>query len=237
MIVPRVHDLYHSNKVNFGSLATDGGIWGVVHKATQGLGFTDPLYKTREALALRAGLLAGAYDFSTDDDVEANVARFVSIVEPSDNIAMVLDFEDSTHNAMSGAEAYEFLDRLAQATGRAPILYGGNRIVEQIDPQDPKWIDMAGWVRLWRARYIRGQPADNAALLKAVGTIPPWTALFMVQYAADGDGPFPHQVPGSEPKADLSVVPFDTKAELAANWAGAPVTKSPTMTAPLKKDE
>jgi len=222
MIVPRVHDLNHNNSVDFTALAA-GGIWGVIHKATQGLGFTDFLYKKREAEALKAGLLVGAYDFSTGDDVTTNVQRFLTVVNPDSTRLMMLDFEDLTHNAMRGAQALEFLDRLAQATGRAPVLYGGNRIVEHVDPQDKGWIDAAKWVRLLRCRYIspRIPIADNAALMKFIGPIPPWTSLWGVQYAADGDGPLPHQVPGSEPRADLDVVAFDTREALAADWPGA----------------
>lgn len=218
MITPNVADMAHFNSVNFTEIAF-GGIWSVIHKATQGLGIKDQMYARRMAAAKEAGFLWGAYDFATHDDPIANAKTFLAFANLGPNDAAVLDFEDNSASEMTGDQAYAWLDTVAQALGRAPMIYGGNRPREQIDHQQAKWIDMAKSVRLWQCRYIGGQPADNAALFAAIPPIAPWTENFLIQYTGDGVGPQPHTVTGLENGADLNVF-NGTKDQLTAAWAG-----------------
>lgn len=221
-IVPMVADLAHFNPVNFAEIKA-AGIRGVIHKARQGIGYGDPMYARRMAAAKMAELLWGAYDFATGDDPISNAATFLAYANLGPNDLAVLDFEDNTQSQMSGDRAYAFLEEVAQRLGRAPCIYGGNRIREEIKPDDPKWIDMAKHVRLWQCRYIKLAPADNAELFRAIAPIPPWTGNFLIQYTGDGVGPPPHTVSGLQNGADLDA--FDgTPDQLAAAWAGAPIT-------------
>ena len=55
-IVPAVVDLYHANSVNFSKLKATG-IWGVAHKAREGVGFVDPAYASQRAMAEQLGFL------------------------------------------------------------------------------------------------------------------------------------------------------------------------------------
>jgi GH25 family lysozyme M1 (1,4-beta-N-acetylmuramidase) len=228
-IVPIVADMAHFNPVNFSQLK-EAGFVGVIHKARQGVGIGDPKYAARMAAAKDAGLRWGAYDFATHDDVAKNVAAFLAYARLEPDDSAWLDFEDNAHSQMTGDQAYEFLDRVAQQLGRACGIYGGNRIRDvdpdtkrpRIDPHDPKWIDMAAAAPLWQCRYIKLQPADNAALFRAIPPIAPWTKNFLIQYAADGVGPAPHTAPGLQNGADLNA--FDGSAdELAAAWPGPAV--------------
>ena len=221
-IVPTVADMAHFNPVNFSDLKAAGFV-GVVHKARQGVGIGDPKYRSRMAAAKDAGLRWAAYDFATHDDVAANVKAFLDFAALEPNDAAVLDFEDNKNSQMTGDQAYEWLDRVAQARGLAPWIYGGNRIREQIDHQAAKWIDMAKVVLLWQCRYIRLQPADNEELFRAIPPIAPWSANFLIQYAADGVGPQPHTAPGLQNGADLNAF-NGTPVELAAAWAGQAVS-------------
>ena len=219
MIVPNVADFNHANEVNFAEIKA-AGIWAVILKARQGVGFGDPAYGRRRALAKQLGLLVGAYDFATGDPVAENVADFLAYAALDDDDMPFLDFENNTESEMSAAQAYEFLDSVAQKLGRPCAIYGGNRIREQIDPQDQKWIDMAKTAPLWQCRYIASQPADNAALFAAIKPIPPWTANFIIQYTGDGMGPRPHSVQGLQNGADLDVF-NGTRDQLAAAWGKA----------------
>jgi GH25 family lysozyme M1 (1,4-beta-N-acetylmuramidase) len=224
-IIPNVADFNHANSVNFTSIAA-AGIWGVFMKARQGIGFGDPAYKKRYPLALQCGLLVGAYDFATGDLVATNVDDFLAFANLAPTDAACLDFEDNTQSQMTGDQAYEFLDRVNQKRGLACWIYGGNRIREQIDPQQAKWIDMAKVTPLWQCRYILSQPADNDALFKAIPPIPPWTANTFIQYTGDGVGPTPHTINGLEDGADLDV--FDgSRSQLTAIWPGATITAAP----------
>ena len=58
------------------------GVAGVIHKATQGIGFVDKMYIPRKQPALDAGLLWGAYHFGTADDVDDQVEHFIDTVQP-----------------------------------------------------------------------------------------------------------------------------------------------------------
>jgi len=221
-IVPVVADMNHANSVNFTKLKR-AGIWGIIHKARQGVGFTDPAYARRRAIDEQLGFLWAAYDFATGDDVQANVVDFFRTANPSDKTGMWLDFEDNSVTEMSADQAYLFLDMVTQRLGRACGLYGGNRIREQIPPDDPKWIDMARIAPLWQARYVSGQPEDAAALFKDIAPIPPWTVNTLIQYSGDGSGPEPHTVSGLEDGADLDVFDGDYN-RLAAIWPGIAVS-------------
>src|SRR6202011_1161753 len=56
---------HHNGDVDLQQAATGGGILGVIHKATQGLTYTDPLYEENRDKASAAKLLWGAYHFGT----------------------------------------------------------------------------------------------------------------------------------------------------------------------------
>ena len=220
-IVPVVCDLYHGNPVDFGKIA-DAGMWGVILKARQGLGYSDPLYQTRLVAARGAGLLVAAYDFGIDDDIASDVREFLLFANLSDADGAYLDFERNPASQMTGDQAFEWLDRVAQSRGRAPGLYGGDQIRARIDPQDPKWIDMAAVCVLWQCRYIGLKPADNGELFRLIPPIPPWKANTLIQYTDGQNGPPPHTVDGLGPVADLNAF-VGTRADLTAVWAGMPV--------------
>jgi lysozyme len=220
-IVPVIADMNHANSVNFSKLK-GAGIWGIIHKARQGVGFADPAYTRRRGIAEGLGLLWAAYDFATGDDVQANVDAFLKTANPSDKTGMWLDFEDNSVTEMSADQAYLFLDMVDQRLGRACGIYGGNRIREQIPPDDPKWIDMARVTPLWQARYINARPKDTAALFRVITPIPPWTVNTIIQYTGDGSGPPPHTLPGLEDGADLNAF-NGSYNQLTAIWPGAAV--------------
>lgn len=217
MLEPRFFDCNHNNAVDYDAVVT--WAWGACFKATQGLGFTDHAFAPRRAAMEARGVLVAAYDFSTADNVLANVNWFFDVVNPGAHTGMVLDFEDNPHSPMSGNQAYEFLDRVNQRLGRAATIYGGNRIREHIDSQDPKWIDMAKVVPLWLCQYKAIQ-VDTLQELDAHIHVPgPWKDWTYLQYAADGLGPRPHKMPGVENGADLNV--FDgTRDQFTALWPG-----------------
>lgn len=221
MLKPVMFDCNHDNALDFAKIAT--WAWGGVFKANQGLGFTDGAFKARRAAAEAHGIDAGAYSFATDDPVTANVDRFHSIVDPGPRTLMALDFEDLVRNAMSGPHALEFLDRSNQKLGRATVLYGGNRIVEHVDHQDKRWIDMAAVTPLWLCQYRSGISVGDIAQLNRHISVPkPWTKWTYLQYAADGAGPQPHTMPGVERNADLNLFDGD-RAAFDAAWPGSPL--------------
>jgi lysozyme len=219
-IIPTVADMYHGNSVNLTLLKTSSVI-GIIHKCCQGTGARDQKYAARKEAAEGMGFLWGAYDFATGDDPRRNAQAFLSWAAPGPDTLLCLDYEDNSHSQMSADQAYAFLDIVMQSTGRAPVIYGGNRIREHIPSQQAKWIDMAKHVRLWQCRYVGLQPADNAELFRSIKPIAPWTSNWLIQYTGDGLGPRPHQVIGLENGSDLNAF-AGTNDELKAQWAGGP---------------
>ena len=50
-VTPRVIDISHHNEVYDFKMVATAGVWGVIHKATQGKAYVDPNYAGRRVLA------------------------------------------------------------------------------------------------------------------------------------------------------------------------------------------
>ena len=84
--IPRVVEIYHGDVMFAEVHRTDpvadykalgqAGIWGLIHKANQGLGVNDPAYAGRTRNACLGGLLTGAYHFNTGDTIPGQVNHF-----------------------------------------------------------------------------------------------------------------------------------------------------------------
>ena len=124
-----VIDLSHHNAtVDLNSAKTDG-ILGVIHKATQGLGYTDPTYQARREAALQAGLLWGAYHFGTGSDGVAQADYFLDTVRPRPTDLLILDFEANAQGpSMTLEEARAFVTHIHDRVGRWPGLYSGHYV-------------------------------------------------------------------------------------------------------------
>src|SRR5690242_1777383 len=124
---------HHNGKVDL-ALVENDGILGVIHKATQGWKYADPMYHTNRDQAIAAGLLWGAYRFVGGGDGVAQADFFLSTVEPDQNTLLVLDFEANTaDSSMELIEARAFVTHVQQATGRWPGLYAGQYLKELLE--------------------------------------------------------------------------------------------------------
>ena len=96
---------HHNGKVDL-TAAKNDGIVGVIHKATQGWKYRDPMYETNREQALAAGLLWGAYHFGVGADGVAQADFFLSTVQADNPDLLVLDFEanpaDSSMDLIDG---------------------------------------------------------------------------------------------------------------------------------------
>ena len=93
---PIVADLSHyswSRGVPDFAKAQASGTMGVIYKASEGLGWTDPTYTQSRTLAQKAGLLWGAYHFGTNADGKAQADAFLKAADPAENTMIALDFE------------------------------------------------------------------------------------------------------------------------------------------------
>lgn len=150
MALDGVIDLSHYNSsVDFAGLKS-AGILGVIHKATEGVSFSDPAYSVRQGSATEAGLLWGAYHFGTGDDPQAQARFFLSAVG-SQGALIALDFEANPNGAsMTLAQAHAFVSYIHAVTERWPGLYGGTYLQQCLNgARDPVLANC--W--LWLADY------------------------------------------------------------------------------------
>ena len=208
MIIPRVIDISHHNDVLDFNMVAGSGVWGVIHKATQGKAYMDPKYAARRIRATAAGLLWGAYHFNTGDNVKTQVDWFLSNAMPDHKTLLVLDYEDNRLSNMDIHEAVEFLHYIEGITGRKGAIYSGNRLKENIGKLGP--IDRAYLTshRLWLCQY------------GPVAKLPPgFSKWWLWQFTGDGVGPMPHSVPGiSASGIDINTF-VGTRDDLKASWS------------------
>jgi len=123
-----VIDISHSNSVaDFGRVRAASPVLAVIHKATEGYDWVDPLYARRRAEAEAAGLLWGAYHFGTYQHSGAEqAATFLAVAQPGPQTLIALDLElnERNHaNSMDLSRAEEFVRAILAATGRLPLVY------------------------------------------------------------------------------------------------------------------
>ncbi len=202
----RVVDLSHHNDVGSFQAIAGAGVWGVIHKASQGTTYGDSRYALRRTAALSAGLLWGAYHFNTSDPVKDQVDFFIEHAMPDINTLMVLDYEDY-RPSMSIQQAVEFLHLLEQKLGRKGALYSGNRVKEtigQLNAADKAYLCSH---RLWLCQY------GPRAVLPAG-----WNNWWLWQFTGDGVGPLPHNIPGIAGHG-IDINTFaGTRLNLASSW-------------------
>jgi GH25 family lysozyme M1 (1,4-beta-N-acetylmuramidase) len=206
---PRVIDISHHNSIGNLKDTADAGIWGVIHKASQGVSYRDPDYSRRRDQAISAGLLWGAYHFCDGSSIELQVANFIAAAAPDERTLVALDFEDYPRSNMSIANLVRMLRLVESRLGRRAIVYGGNRIKDHI--HELSAIDRAYLFQhdLWLCQY-------GAAYTLPIG----FTSYFLWQFTDGQHGPLPHGVPGVLGLVDLNR--FDgTQEELTARWVSA----------------
>jgi len=206
-IHPRVIDISHYDKVDDDGFeqAKAFGIWGVIHKASEGPGNIDHSYEDRRLDAIDAGLLWGAYHFIRPGDVAGQVRHFLERAAPDDETLLALDYEV---NKVPLTAAREFLRMVAEKVGRKPVLYSGNTIKEKLGHAKDEFF---GSHRLWLAQYGPVPRIPNS-----------WQSAWLWQYTGDGVGPTPHNVPGIHIPGGLDISSYaGSEDQLKFEWAGA----------------
>jgi lysozyme len=174
----------HSTVSDF-RLVRASNILAVIHKASEGDFYADPKCAERRSQAEAAGLLWGAYHFGKGDASGAQQAAFfLESSRPGPKTLLALDLEPNEgdpSNSMTLEQAEAFVQAVASATGRLPLIYvhptwanGGMRITPRsilarcglwiVDYHEAPTIPVAwarsGW-RLWQ--YASDQYAGRRA--------------------------------------------------------------------------
>ncbi|PLP97643.1 glycoside hydrolase family 25 protein [Cupriavidus pauculus] len=184
-------DINHDN--HFDAVkAKNAGVRAVIHKASEGATFQDPLYRQRRQQALAAGLLWGAYHFSSARQASDQAENFLAATQVGDatvdNSATLfcLDFEPSSSGPdMTLAQAHDFVTRVRDKTGRWPMIYGGNMLRDAVQAHgaDPILKNCPLWYARYRSQPV-GIPVDT------------WPHFTLWQYTDGKLGPAPHAFAG-----------------------------------------
>lgn len=193
-----IMDINHNDDIDLAA-AQSAGIVAVIHKATEGATFQDPLYATRRAQAKQLGLLWGVYHFGTAADVTQQMQNFTHTaqLEPGDFVA--LDYEELAGDQMTQQQAEQFVTLFQQQFGYLPLIYGSN-LLTPVSATSP--LAACG---LWIAAYTNvTQP-----------TLPPSFSSYVLWQYTDGTSPTPLQTAGSTVDRDR----YDgTQEQLTAAW-------------------
>jgi len=182
---------YDLMRVDFVAMKNEG-VLGIIHEATFPRYERDWRYRERQAEAMRAGLLWGAYHFADGTDPIRQADHFLATVASSHplvtapvqeeknrpGVLLVLDFEKNHYRggSMSVAQAAAFAQRIKERTGVYPGIYGSEYRLRQM------FSGVSGAQRavlsncwLWVANY-HAQP----------GGIAPFGQWHLWQYTGDG---------------------------------------------------
>lgn len=162
-----VIDLSHHNIIKDFDLLADSGIYGIIHKATQGISYRDKKYENRKYAWLNREKLWGAYHFIKRDG-RAEAQHFLDVVNPDGQTLLALDYEVD----IDKYECEKFVEVIYDETGRYPLFYINNAMLKANNFKDSILINCP----LWVARYSSKPPEIPAQ----------WDKYALWQYSAGG---------------------------------------------------
>jgi lysozyme len=122
-----VIDISRSVNVSDFRLVRQSNVLAVIHKATEGGDYADSACTARRPHAEAAGLLWGTYHFGTGQSSGARQAAFfLGVSRPGPRTLLALDLEANDYNpsnSMTLEQAEAFVQAIAEATGRLPVVY------------------------------------------------------------------------------------------------------------------
>jgi lysozyme len=202
----------------FAALAA-ANVGAVILKASEGGDVQDSEFKTNLAGARAAGLLAGAYHFSTGAPVADQVKNFLAAVKAGggdfSTMIAALDVEPNGSDTITLDDAETFVASFKSTTRANPLVYGASNYLGAQGGANGR-PNLAG-CPLWIAAYPGGASSGPAPL-------PGWAAWTLWQYTDGAQGHYNGKVGGLA--CDQSIF-RGTAADLAALWqslvAPAPV--------------
>lgn len=223
-----VIDCYHGNDIPDFGVLPKSGVMAVIHKASQGSHYRDPLYAKRLPQIVGAGMLAGAYHFLDSSDAKTQADNFIAasgLASDGPDISVWADYEDNGGNSASLHQLLEFCKIVDSVKPGVQIgIYSGNRIRETLKPhagghQDGTMIGAEQFFqrhRFWLAEYGPTEKIPfpwNTPIVPPSETDPgiPAPGVFLWQFTEKG------RIPGLPGLSDGNF--FDgTFDQLQARW-------------------
>jgi lysozyme len=192
---------HYQGRPDFNQVAASG-VLAMIHKATEGTGYSDPDRAINCSNALKAGMAICTYHFLKHGNADAQMDFYVDVVEPVDGERLIIDYEDSACTIGDLHEAVQqLLDRGAGKNWQITV-YSGNLLKEQLGNSHDDFL--AKNTDLWLAQYTSGTPSWPK------GTYPTYS---LWQYSESGT------IPGiSGAYVDLNV--FNGSDENLIKWIG-----------------
>ena len=201
-----VVDLSHYNTVNSFEQAKAAGLLAVIHKATQGTTFSDPMYKSRETDARAAGLAWASYHYLMPGDIAGQMQFYMDFAKPAYGSRVCIDYEDA---GLVLDDLHEAINYLAGQDASLQItIYGGSLLKQQLGADcDPILAEYA----LWLSQYTSGAPSWPS------GTWPIWS---LWQYSDGASGGSPRSIAGIADPVDCNA--FNGSRDHCLKWFGTP---------------
>lgn len=188
-------DVYSGSGVG---LATEPNSQGTIVKATQGLGYVNPICNAQYSAAKKAGRLLGLYHYAGGNDAKKEAQYFINNIKNYVGEAvLVLDWESYQNKAYGNKNwALTFAKEVYRLTGVWPLIYASISALSQV-------ANCASNCGLWVAGYPTNNHSwtvpDFAAYCKRHGySLSPWKSYTLWQFtggdmdrsvaAVDADG-------------------------------------------------
>ena len=206
-------DPFEGNDIDWDKLATDKRVVAIIHRATIG-DRIDKKYAERKIEAKNRGYKWGAYHLGKPGDPIKQADFFLDTVKPEKDDLLALDLESTDFEKhMSFGDARAFVYRVAQKTGRYPVVYANNLVLKAINEQSDE-NDVLARTALWYARF---KPIVTDFPQGTWTTYTLWQFSSEINCAADNRAACLYTVPGTEYDMDVDVF-NGTIEELKRNW-------------------
>lgn len=125
-----VIDLSHWNPTPDWAQIRNAGVVGVIHKATESTGYTDPMLFARAKAAMDAGLKWSTYHFLRPGSMSGQMRFYLGVVKPKPGERVCLDHEDAGVSIGQLEEAVQILQ--ADPRDLQVCVYSGHLIRNQL---------------------------------------------------------------------------------------------------------
>lgn len=166
MANPICVDLSHWNPEPNWQQLKNGGTQGVILKATQGTGYTDPTFNSRRVAAIQAGLPVIAYHYLEHGNVQAQISHYLAVLKPAEGERVIIDYEEAgctIGELRAAAQQLANFGKNLQVT-----VYGGSVLEQQLGSSRDEYL--AENTSLWTAQYT-----NASAPSWPTGTWPVWS--------------------------------------------------------------
>lgn len=153
------------------------GIIAMIHKATEGTGYTDPNRTTNISKATKAGIKCCTYHWLKPGNAADQMAFYLRTVDPVVGERMVIDYEEDGCTLDDLKEAVQAL--LDDPRDLQITVYSGHLLKEQLGSKFDSFL--ADNTDLWLAQYTTGTPSWPS------NTYPLWT-LWQFSESGSVDG-------------------------------------------------